>query len=231
MSTRERRPLMCVGAACLVAAAVAAAASCLYDPKDRCSAGEQLDENDVCVCLPDYVPVKRDITVIAPATTTEQVPTAYCVPCGENQVVSNETCVCKSGYVAGPGGACIASNLGTTCASDADCAASDAKFCRLPEGYCTSQGCTSNADCSKDADYGCVDDPAGKYCKRPPLKQGAPCTTQGMDPVCGDEAPICALGQCNVIGCTVDTDCSPSRKCCDLSRFSPGVTLCLASCP
>ena len=62
-------------------------------------------------------------------------------------------------------------------------------------------------------------------------KQGAPCSTQGMDPVCGDEAPICALGACTVLGCQVDADCSPSRKCCDLSRFSPGATLCLESCP
>ena len=207
----------------------AVAAGCLYDPNDRCSPGEQLDPNDVCVCLPGYVPIKRDITIVTP-TPGEHVPVAYCAPCGENQVVSGEVCVCRSGYVDSPNG-CTPSNLGASCAADADCAAGDAKFCRLPEGYCTSQGCTSNADCSMDADYACATDPAGKYCKRPPLKQGAPCTTQGMDPICGTEAPICALGACSVLGCMVDTDCSPSRKCCDLSRFSPGVTLCLGSCP
>jgi hypothetical protein len=225
MSTCQPRPLMYVAVTCLAAVAV----SCLYDPHNRCSAGEQLDENDVCVCLPDHVPIKRDITIVTP-TVGERVPTAYCAPCGDNQVVSNETCVCRSGYVAGPNG-CVPSNLGTTCAADADCASGDAKFCRLPDGYCTSSGCATNADCSKDADYACATDPAGSYCKRPPLKQGAPCSTQGMDPVCGTEAPICALGACTVLGCMVDTDCSPSRKCCDLSRFSPGVTLCLAVCP
>jgi hypothetical protein len=215
-----------VVAACLAALA----AGCLYDPNDRCSAGQQLDVNDVCVCLPDHVSVKRDITIVVPAIPGEHIPAAYCAPCGENQVVSNDVCVCSPGYVAGAGG-CVPSNLGSSCAGDADCASGDAKFCRLPQGYCTSTGCTGNDGCSQDADYACAIDPTGNYCKRPPLKQGTPCMTQGMDPVCGDEAPICALGACAVIGCVVDADCSPSRKCCDLSRFSPGVTLCLGSCP
>jgi hypothetical protein len=227
MSIRERRPGIF-----LVVALLAAIGGCLYDARARCSAGEQLDENDICVCLPNYVPVARAITVITPASASEHLPIDHCAPCGDNQVATNGACVCRSGYVLGPGG-CVPSNLGTACTADADCASGDAKLCRLPEGYCTSQGCATNADCSKDADYACAVDPAGNYCKRPPLNQGAACTTQGVDPACGPEATVCALGACTVFGCAVDSDCSPSRKCCDVSRFSMGAmaTLCLAACP
>jgi hypothetical protein len=213
-----------------VAVFLTVAGGCLYDAKDRCSAGQVPSENDVCICLPNHVPVNRDITVITPAAGSRRVPIAYCAPCGENEIVVNEACVCAPGYVKGAGG-CMASNLGTACTADADCASGDATFCRLPDGYCTSQGCASNADCSADADYACAADPAGAYCKRPPLNQGAACATQGVDPLCGPEAPICALGACSVLGCTVDGDCSPSRKCCDLGAFAPGVTLCLGVCP
>ena len=87
----------------------------------------------------------------------------------------------------------------------ADCASGDQKSCRLPEGYCTSSGCTTNADCSKDADYACATDAGGSYCKRPPLNQGKACSTQGVDPTCGSEATVCALGACAVYGCSVDS--------------------------
>jgi len=215
----------CLAAACLLGG------GCFYNPNDRCSAGQQLNPDDLCVCLPNYVPVKRDITVIMPASSSELLPIDHCEPCAENQVATNGACVCRSGYVPGPSG-CVPSNLGTACASDADCASGDQKSCRLPEGYCTSFGCATNADCSKDADYACASDGGGgTYCKRPPLNQGASCSTQGIDPTCGPEATVCALGACTVYGCAVDSDCSPSRKCCDLSAFSPGATLCLGACP
>jgi hypothetical protein len=225
MSIREHRQ-----GVSLLATYVVAAVGCLYNPSDRCSAGEQLDENDLCVCMPNYVPVKRDVTVIAPASPNEVFPVDHCEPCGANQVVTNGACACASGYVAGPTG-CVASNLGTACTGGADCASGDAKSCRLPEGYCTTFGCATNADCGKDADYACASDAGGSYCKRPPLNQGKACSTQGVDPTCGPEATVCALGSCTVYGCSVDSDCSPSRKCCDLSAVSPGTTLCLGSCP
>ena len=75
----------------------AAAGGCFYSPSDRCSAGEQLDENDICVCMTNYAPVKRDITVITPASSSELVPIDHCEPCAANQVVSNGACVCGSG--------------------------------------------------------------------------------------------------------------------------------------
>lgn len=232
MSIRENRWEALAGkrSALFVAACLLAAGGCLYNPKDRCSAGEQLDEDDICVCMPNYVPVKRDITVIMPATPTELTPIDHCEPCAANQVVVNGACACQSGYFAGASG-CVASNLGTPCGVDADCASGDQKSCRLPEGYCTSAGCATNADCSKDADYACATGTSGTYCKRPPVNQGKACTTQGVDPTCGTEATVCALGACAVYGCTADSDCSPSRKCCDLSAFSPGATLCLGTCP
>jgi hypothetical protein len=212
--------------------AVVGLAACLYDPADRCSPGQVVDPGGVCICAPNHVPVRSDITVVMPAAPAAPVPIDHCVPCGERQVVRGDACVCTPGYVTGPGG-CVPSNLGAACAGDADCATGDATTCRLPEGYCTTRGCASNAECNADADYACVPDAAagGTYCKRPPLNQDKACTTQGVDPTCGNEAPVCALGACTVLGCAVDTDCSPRRKCCDLSRFSPGVTLCLEACP
>ena len=232
MSIHENRWEALAGkrSALVVAACLLAAGGCLYNPKDRCSAGEQLDDDDICVCMPNYVPVKRDITEIMPASSTELVPIDHCEPCAANQVVVNGACACQSGSFPGANG-CVASNLGTPCGADADCASGDQKSCRLPEGYCTSAGCATNADCSKDADYACAIGTSGTYCKRPPLEQGKACTMQGLDPTCGTEATVCALGACTVYGCTFDSDCSPSRKCCDLSASSPGATLCLEACP
>src|SRR5581483_12468002 len=79
----------CVTAIGLAVACLLAAGGCLYNPNDRCSAGEQLDDDDLCVCLPNYVPIKRDITVIMPASSSELIPIDHCEPCAENQVVTN----------------------------------------------------------------------------------------------------------------------------------------------
>jgi hypothetical protein len=128
---------------------------------------------------------------------------------------------------------CDPSNLGNACASDADCAAGDQKFCRLPEGYCTKQGCAGNADCNTVADYACATTATPPFCKRPPVGEGRACTMMGPDPACGPEAPLCALNRCTVSGCKIDADCSPSRKCCDITKFGqPGLMLCLpGACP
>jgi hypothetical protein len=216
----------------LIAALAALGAGCLYHANERCGPGETVDEAGVCVCSPGTVPVYRDITVLVPVDPNEQRPFSACVPCGANEVVSGAKCACAPGFVRGASG-CAHSNLGSTCASAADCAGGDQTFCRLPEGYCTKMGCAANADCNGDADYACATKATPSFCKRPPLRQGAACTMMGPDPACSQEAPLCVQNACTAAGCMTDADCSPSRKCCDLTKFGQaGLTLCLpGACP
>lgn len=207
-------------------------AGCLYDEAHRCGPNEVLDANEVCVCAPDTVPVYRDIVILQPATPTEKPPFSSCRFCAAHEVVKGDQCVCALGYVASPSG-CTPSNLGATCGGDADCATGDQTFCRLPEGYCTKRDCTANADCNAAADYACVTTDTPAYCRRPPVGQGAACTMQGPDPACTMEAPLCVLNKCTPSGCKADSECTPSRKCCDLTKFGqPGLTICFpGACP
>lgn len=211
--------------------AAAIGAGCLYDAAKRCGDGATLNASEVCVCAPGHVPVYRDINILQPSTPTEKPPFSSCRPCGEHEVPSGDQCACAVGYVRKATG-CEPSNLGATCAADADCASGDATYCQLPAGYCTSKGCAGNADCNTAADYACATTATPPYCKRPPVGQGGACTMLGPDPACATEAPICVLGGCAPMGCKTDGDCSPSRHCCDFTKFGqPGVTLCLGSCP
>jgi hypothetical protein len=217
---------------CQLAFALAAmGGGCLYDGSQRCGPGEVLNMGDSCVCAPGHVPVYRDITVLSPVNPAEKKPFTACTPCGTNQVISSEKCVCAPGFVMGAAG-CVTSNLGATCAADADCAAGDQKHCRLPEGYCTKASCATSTDCNADADYRCATTATPAYCKRPPVSQGKACTMMGPDPACSSEAPLCVLNACAAAGCKTDVDCSPSRKCCDFTKLGqPGLTLCLGACP
>lgn len=213
-------------------ALAALAAGCLYSAGDRCGSGQVLDTTEVCVCAPGNVPVYRDITVLSPASPTSKPPFSACTPCGTNEAISGDKCVCAAGFVRGATG-CAPSNLGGACTSDADCAAGDQPHCRLPAGYCTKTGCATNADCNVDADYACATTATPTYCQRPPLGQGGACTMTGPDPACSSEAPLCVQNACTAAGCQTDAGCSPSRKCCDFTKFGqPGLTLCLAgACP
>jgi hypothetical protein len=214
-----------------VALAVAVGA-CLYDAGAACGPGEVLDPSEVCVCAPGNVPVYRNITVLSPVNPAQKLPFVACQPCGTNETISGDKCVCAAGFVRSATG-CVPSNLGATCASDLDCAAGDQPYCRLPGGYCTKANCASSADCNADADYACATTATPPYCKRPPLGQGGACTMMGPDPACMSEAPLCAQNACTAAGCQTDADCSPRRKCCDFSKFGQaGLTLCLAGvCP
>lgn len=216
----------------LVGLAFVGLSGCLYDADARCGPGQVLDSAEACVCAPGNVPVYRAITVLAPTNPTAKRPFTACAPCDANQVVSGDACVCAVGFVRGPTG-CVPSNLGATCTADADCATGDQTHCRLPDGYCTKLSCAGLADCNKDADYACATTATPTYCRRPPVGQGRPCTTMGPDPVCSSEAPVCTQNACASAGCHSDADCSPSRKCCDFSKFGQaGLTLCLGGpCP
>lgn len=213
---------------------IAAGSACIYHADDRCSPGEVQDPaTGECVCAPNSVPVVRPVTVLKPQPGDQSL-VSMCVPCGANEQIVAGACVCVAGYVKGASG-CVLTNLGATCASDGDCSDGDANHCQLPTaeaaGYCTTTGCAANADC-RGANYACAAAGSGSYCRRPPLNEGNTCTTQTLDPAtCGAEAPLCLLGQCTVIGCAGDSDCSPSRKCCDLSKFQAGAPpACLETC-
>jgi hypothetical protein len=205
--------------------------ACIYDADQRCAPGEVLDQDERCICAANHVPVLRDITVIVAADPTAAKPREGCEACGENELAQGNTCVCVEGFVRN-GEACVASNLGAACAADADCANGDNTKCRLPEGYCTTSGCAANDDCNVAADFACDRNEAEAYCRRPPVGQGNACTSMGFDPSCPADAPICALGACAPAGCTGDAECSPSRRCCDLSAFvGQPLTLCMGGCP
>ena len=212
---------------------VLVSAACVYHSDHVCSPGEVQDPvTDACVCAANSIPVKRPINVLFPQATDQPL-IAMCTPCGDHATVADGACVCDAGYVKGTTG-CVSSNLGATCASDNDCLDGDANHCQIAvgaaAGYCTTTGCTANADCNASADYACAVSASPTFCRRPPLTQGKACTTQGIDPTCGAEAPICALSQCITIVCTVDSDCSPSRKCCDLSAVMKDLHACLETC-
>ena len=227
---------------CLVVGQVLLGGSCLYDGADRCADGQEANASDLCVCKVGYAPVYREVTILA-ATPGQTLPVEYCQSCTATDHkgidATKGVCGCLEGFVkttvtGGRHGdfSCAPSNLGQTCASDADCAAGDNKTCHLPGGYCTTTGCTTNANCNLGLDYGCALPATGStdpsFCRRPPKNQGNSCSQAQGDPMCSMEAPICAgpLG-CSQIGCMTDADCSPSRKCCSTS----GVTLCLGACP
>ena len=233
----EARCMLPAAASGLLFFLLAASGACLYHSDDVCSPGEVKDPaTDACVCGPNTVPVKRPVTVLFPKPT-DQALVSMCAPCGEHSRAQGGACVCDEGYVSGPSG-CVRGdlgNLGAACASDDDCAGGPNPHCQRGTGagpdYCTTTGCASNADCNGAADYACATGASPTFCRRAPLDQGKACTMQGLDPSCGAEAPICGLGQCFAIGCASDGDCSPSRRCCDLSAFQPGVHACLAACP
>jgi len=152
-------------------------------------------------------------------------------------------CVCDPGFAKGPSASeytnlCIASNLGATCAADADCAGGTSPHCQIPTGaaagYCTTTGCASNADCNATEKYACAASANPTFCRRAPLNEGNACAAQGLDPTCGAEAPVCFIGHCAMIGCAADGDCSPSRKCCDESALASlpkgSLQVCLEAC-
>jgi hypothetical protein len=209
-------------------------AACVYHHDHVCSPVEvQYPDTDACVCAANSIPVKRPINVLVPQATDQPL-IAMCTACGEHSTATNGSCVCDAGYVKGTSG-CVVSNLGAACASDGECLDGDAHRCQLAtdatSGYCTTMGCAANADCNTSADYACAVNASPTFCRRPPSNQGKACATQGLDPTCGAEAPICALGQCITIVCTLDSDCSPSRKCCDLSAVMKDLHACLETCP
>jgi hypothetical protein len=150
--------------------------------------------------------------------------------CGEERVLKNGYCVCPDGEV-DMDGTCVKkteapSGLGVACdVTDTPCADATFSECHLTDassGYCTSTGCSTDAECG--GDYYCAVSESPTFCKRTPTGQGAICTTSDD---CKDfDATYCAMSPtgklCVVINCT-DTSCSPGYACMDFSAFQPGI--------
>jgi hypothetical protein len=197
------------------------AVGCLYDPDNRCGPGQQLIEYNRCVCNPNHVLDGRG-----------------CVPCPENSTEQGGKCVCNVGFTqAAESGECIQTARGNACDTvSAPCSVEPFSYCRVvsgTQGYCTSSGCTSSADCSDG--YACDTTASPSFCKRPPTGRNQPCAS---DADCaGYEASWCEPIQshtCQVRDCSVDDpkSCFEDSACCDLSSFGlPRICVPHGTCP
>jgi hypothetical protein len=111
--TRWNGPLRGLAMLCFVGLA----ASCLYDPGDRCSKNQVYDDkSESCVCPP-----------------TAPLLGEACVPCAKDDA--------RAACQMGPEG------FGTTCATDADCAGHVASHCETLQAHiCVVANCTTSPD-------------------------------------------------------------------------------------
>lgn len=183
-------------------------AGCIID-EQRCDAHQVEISGDfaLCVCEPNAV---------------FNASGAGCTPCAENEVVANGVCACAAGFAKPSADAgCMASSVGSPCSATVPCMAAF-PYCVLTggtEGYCSTQGCTSNADCA--ANYTCETQDGSRYCKRPPTGFGSPCASNAE---CASfEANYCetlSTKTCILQGCAVGTVSCPNEwACCDFSAL------------
>jgi hypothetical protein len=187
------------------------ASGCVLDKDDMCGPNQVIfGDDERCVCADGYA----------------YTPTG-CVACGENEVSSANGCACAPGYGrADAAEACepIPEGVGTPCTVDADCLNATYSHCQISpigEGYCTSQNCTTDADC--DGGYQCVLGETPSYCRRKPVGAGVACTGPTDMSCVGTEAPFCDFfvsSSCLEQDCTKSPDsCFTGTKCCDLAAF------------
>jgi hypothetical protein len=168
-----------------------------------------------------------------------------CLPanvCGPGQVQTPAGyCACAPGHAPEASGKpfCVAvpSAVGRACSESKPCDVLPYDRCQPAatggEGYCTTAGCTTSADCPSG--YACDRASTPSYCRRPPVGQGKACTANGD--CAGQEAGLCGspyLNQCLVEGCTVSpNNCHEGWTCCDLTGLGLAKSLCLpvTSCP
>ncbi len=172
---------------------------------DRCDAHQvELDKDShvVCVCEPGAVISASGVG---------------CTPCGANEEVSGDSCVCAPGFARlTADGGCEASELGGACSSEAECG-NEYPYCTGEGGYCTARDCTRNADCAEG--WSCETAGEVRYCKKAPSGLGVSC--ESSDDCKDFEASSCDLLQtktCMLQGCaTGDVVCPNEWGCCDFS--------------
>jgi hypothetical protein len=189
---------------------------CVLDASDRCGPNQMVSgEIEVCVCVPNAV-----YTAMG------------CVLCGANEVPGATACECATGFARGGSGACepVPAGLGVACTAATPCTDTTYNTCAsapIGDGYCTSTGCASNADCT--GGYACDLTASPPYCKRPPLGAGMSCTSNAD--CAGTEATYCdtfVQHACLVEGCAVSpNNCFSGTECCDLSAFGIPMPICI----
>lgn len=194
--------------------------ACIIDGGDkRCDANQVLVEqgSDVyCACNDTSIPSAAGFG---------------CTACSDNEVAASGACVCKDGYTKlTPASACTEIQvgevvLGQPCSSDAECGGSFSHCATEDGGYCTSTGCTSDADCSSP--WYCEGSGNESYCHKPPTGLGISCTS---DADCaGFDAAYCEPFQshtCMINNCVSDPNVCKSWACCDLTMLA-GTSLCV----
>ncbi|HEY6876477.1 MAG TPA: hypothetical protein VI299_00610 [Polyangiales bacterium] len=205
-----------------------AAAGCLID-SDRCDVHQVKLPGDfeTCVCEPNAVFNASGVG---------------CTPCAANEVVQNGACVCAEGFTRPSAGvACQPSAAGASCSASVPCG-SDFPYCvgeSGPNGYCSTPGCTKNADCP--VNWTCEREGSTRYCRKPVSGLGLPCETS--DQCAGYDANYCEIfvaHACILQGCAVKAvECPNEWICCDLtSLFAQPISFCIppertknGSCP
>ena len=176
---------------------------------DKCDAHQvhHSGNYDICVCEPNAVLNASGVG---------------CTPCGEQEEIVSGACSCKAGFVKGADGTCMASEIGASCTAAAACMTAAFPYCALgkdPTGYCTSQGCSVNADCP--AGWSCEAAAGTHYCHRPPTGLGTAC--KSSDDCSAFDASYCETLQshtCILQGCAVSTVACPNEwGCCDFSAL------------
>jgi hypothetical protein len=194
--------------------AVLLAPACLVDLDQRCGENQVFEaEKEVCLCAADF-----------------ERQGDRCVACGENEQGSAEGCVCVEGFSrASADAACEpAASLGQECGGVEDCSEAFA-YCALGAeadvGYCTAQGCSTEADCPTD--YGCNTRQSPSFCERPPEGLGTPCNA--AEDCAGFAASYCetvSAGACLVNDCAPDPDkCHGDWVCCDIQLLSQSLCI------
>jgi len=164
---------------------------CGFDPENRCSPGQLFnDEINVCYCPAGTIPAD-----------------GTCKPCGANEKVVNQQCVCVDGSVRDTAGACTVSTpgLATPCVPGQTSTCSNPAFPTCTPsaaggGYCTSSGCTTNAECPTG--FTCATWAAPSFGMRPATGLGKACTAQSD--CASQEASYCetqVAKACLVSGC------------------------------
>ena len=187
------------------------ASACLVDSDRRCGEHQEYDGKR-CICADGYGLVDN-----------------ACVKCGKHEEGSLSGCACSEGYLRkGADGRCEElDELGTACASDADCVDPTFGHCADlgADAYCTSTGCEDSEACDTAIDYACNTRESPSFCERPPEGLGTSCSSS--DECSGFAAGFCeALSShvCLVGECKRDpTLCHGDWVCCDIALLSSSI--------
>ncbi len=209
--------------ACLVVAASAAMAACIYDDDHRCGPNMELSVVEACNCVAGYV---REGSV--------------CVHCPDHETEKHGACVCDVGYQRTTEGAVCSvipsAGLGAACSESEPCRDEDFSYCAEASNgdrYCTRAGCSAPTDCADG--YACSGTGPSAYCRRSPVGMASACTS--AQDCAGTEATYCETllsHSCLVEGCSLaENDCFTGWECCDASSYDVPLPICIpeGKCP